>query len=98
MKWKKIKKIKSINYFYIFFQTHLTYSNFSIIKLNNLKIYKFLTNFNYILFSFIIFIYSITSTNVFQTEPMLEPEKLPIHNSWFTNRTGGQTTVKPITS
>ena len=65
MKWKKIKKIKSINYFYIFFQTHLTYSNFSIIKLNNLKIYKFLTNFNYILFSFIIFIYSIIKYQCF---------------------------------
>ena len=52
-KQMKIKiDLKSINYFYMLFQTRLTYFSFSMERSNNLKIYKFLTNFNYILFSF----------------------------------------------
>ena len=38
------------------FQTHFIYFNSSIYKLNNLKMYKFLINFNYILFSLVSFI------------------------------------------
>ena len=38
--------LKLINYFYILFQIYLTY----FLRLNNFKIYKFLINFNYILF------------------------------------------------
>ena len=52
---RKIKKIdlNLINYFYILIQIHFIYFNFSMQILNNLKIYKFLINFNYILFSLV---------------------------------------------
>ena len=40
--------IKSINYFDMLLQTHFTYFSSYIKKLNNLKIHKFLTNFNHI--------------------------------------------------
>ena len=51
---KEIKNnLKSINYFYMLFQTNFTYFNSSIQRLNNLKIHEFLINFDYILFSFI---------------------------------------------
>ena len=60
---RKIKKIdlNLINYFYILIQIHFIYFNFSMQILNNLKIYKFLINFNYILFSLV---YSIEQLNM----------------------------------
>ena len=51
---KKLKEIKidfkSINYFYMKFQTHLTYFNCFIKKLSNLKIHNFLIILYYIIF------------------------------------------------
>ena len=61
MKEKKMRKennkikLKLINYFYMLLLIHFAYFYYFISKLNNLKIYKILTNFNYILFSFIFF-------------------------------------------
>ena len=57
-KMKKNLKIelKLINYFQTLLQTHLTYFFTSKERLNNLKLHKFFTNFNYISFSFIFFI------------------------------------------
>ena len=40
----------------IFFQTYLIYFSFLMLRLNNFKIHKVLTNFNYILFSFIFYL------------------------------------------
>ena len=48
--------LKLINYFYTLLQTHLTYFPTFKERLNNLKLHKFLTNFNYISFSCIFFI------------------------------------------
>ena len=45
MKGKKKKKLKSINYYDILLHVHFDYFTS---KLNNLKIYKFSINFNYI--------------------------------------------------
>ena len=46
-KWKIIKNSFKVNNFYMLTQTHLTYFNYFIKILNNLKILKFLTNYNY---------------------------------------------------
>ena len=43
----KLKNDLKINYFYMVLQTHLSYFITSILKLNNLKLYKFLTDFSY---------------------------------------------------
>ena len=53
--WKERKKKIEVNkLFYIILQTHFIY--FHLFLLNNLKIYKFLINLNYIWFSFVFFI------------------------------------------
>ena len=43
---KKKKDLNIINYFYIQLQTHFTY--FNSLRLNDLKLYEFSINFNYI--------------------------------------------------
>ena len=48
--------LTSINYFLYIFSNLFYLFLFIILKLNNLKIYKFLKKFNYILFFFIFFI------------------------------------------
>ena len=46
-------------------QIYLTYFNSSMYRLNNLKMYNFLTYLNYILFSFIFFIIQLIRENHF---------------------------------
>ena len=53
-KLRKIKKnLKLINYFYMLLHTHFIYFNLSMQRLNNLKMHKFINNFNCICFSFL---------------------------------------------
>ena len=69
MKNREKGKIKQILKRIFFFQTYLIYFSSLMLRLNDFKIHKVLTNFNYILFSFIFYLGhpNIRVNNIFLT-------------------------------